>query len=437
MSLEQFTHLEASIITDIEFGRQDSTHRAILSSNETIPPETFVGQPKPNGPLIGVGLGMSLALLQHYESPPPSIVLFDINTHVVTAGRIFIELLKTSQDYGQLLSNLNDRPLLQALYQQVINQDQCLQTDTNPEDVCQFIHQQFSGFVDDSISLPDNRIPIGCQVRQRFQDLKALAETNQFQIFLGDVSHPEWVTALGQYLSEQTGIPTIYLSNTPDLICQNIQTANKFNQLLTQITSNLPQPVLWVYTLNSAGYQLMASATTPQFLTEQFIAHAPAVGPCRGSVHPYVHLNTQNPITLHSHRGIEIATQPTHQGIIQQPLVILDELESSQPPFLISSHQNSDNQTILYVTFATPDSLPITIDTPQNRQLLLSFLSDPEDPNIIAQIETDADSSIRLKISIKPDSATNSVTFNLPNHQHLTINTQCNRRNTSYHLSTE
>ena len=408
--LPKFTS-EKPINISSEFDNQLQNHRALLSSNETVPQDFFKNmETRPDGSLVGVGIGMSLGMLEAFENGPQNIVLFDINQHVVASGRIFIEMLKQSEDFESFQANLKNQDLVESLYKKV-TQDEPLLKDQNANfyDLTQFIHDQFFNFT------KKENPQIHQSVERKFSQIKQLAENNKFNIYLGDISNNEWTNALSEHIAHDPGTHLFYLSNTPDFICVDQSSTRGLNTNLDYLSSNLRSPAVWIDTLSTSKYVLNSHSNPPHFRSLITSEHSSNRTPQRGLV-DYLETHSLN-----------------EKCVIKDDCAIIKNTPSSFPSNneLIIPLNSDQDWSILFV--AIDDKIKCTIrhtgklfaDSPEHRKFLASFLPKNTeinftiDDDIIANTVFDINQKINLslpdgkKICVQPDKINQETQFTI------------------------
>ena len=249
----------SAITPTTEYGKKENL-LALLASNDNLPSNSpsEIFHSKPDGTLVAVGMGMSLRLVECFDQFPKEIVLFDINAHVVVAGRIFIELLKENPNFDTFQNQLIDKGVTHQLYQKVINDDpflkQIFDNDPNIDNYYHFIQQHFDRFCTPNPQKSvNNQLAIATSVKNNYHKFHQLAKNGDFNIYPGDLSNRPWVNSLGNYLEQRQGKHLIYISNIPDYIFQNHDSQFDINQILEELHLKANSP-LWLASTYSGKY---------------------------------------------------------------------------------------------------------------------------------------------------------------------------------------
>lgn len=390
MGVTSLESLQSTVNANSEYDQQHINSRAILHTNEVLNPEILHRQPAPGGPLVGVGLGMSLVMLDAYQGgEPPSIVLFDINTPTVLAGKVFVRLLSQCQNYQDLLNYLADETTVNQVFGQEVQSSPIFEG--MDDQVNSFIYQQFCQFATQARNGQPNII--AQSVEKHFSTLSRLAREDRFDFYLGDLSDPNWNTGISQYLSSQSSQPLIYISNTPDYICNSQLATTTFNQQISQLSRLNP---VWISTTFSQGYQLNITDNTPHFLVSPAIPISTSEqSTARGQVYPQYTLMAERNVTIssrdnHSLEVCFVASEPTHPQAFG-PRIIVPQPEGQVP---ISATFFTDGHGLqCHLHPGQPGQISDIKDTNENRQWLASL-------NLPGEITDDTDGCLFQRITI-------------------------------------
>lgn len=196
-------------------------HPAFLECTDGISPDfrKELKERNPNGYLIGLGMGGILALLDGFEEEPRGIICFDLNPQVVIAGRIFLDILKESENPEDLFNKCNsitDENFSRRRSGEFAKDKNLLDgwADWNNRD---YTPEKFLRNLNKIDRQYENWINIAAEIRKNYDRLKTLALEDKIAVGYADISRDGLSESLSTLpgFNELTNV--IYISNAISL----------------------------------------------------------------------------------------------------------------------------------------------------------------------------------------------------------------------------
>lgn len=294
----------AFVNPDIEFNRQNRSHRAILSSNETLADGWLdaVKKNRPDGCLYGVGFGMSLAMAGAFQDFPKEIILCDVNLTAVLGGRMVIEMMRRCESFREMARLMRSDEGLKEIYTRVVSEQKAVdpheefrnlgQWDEDGEygRLSEFLAERFESFLDrgEGVMADYPRVlergsalddlngawgagaTIYLALRRNYDRYHALAKTGQIQMTYADVTNIEWSKKVGRHLRKTGGRHLVYLSNVADYVCGSSAGFDRTEEAWTVLDTGKGEESIWVSTIYNNDYVLKATRGKPKYRAQWF-----------------------------------------------------------------------------------------------------------------------------------------------------------------------
>lgn len=253
---------------------------AILGTNETYEMarlQTEIGEL--DGYICGVGFGNILSLVDLYSQDvlPKAILAVDVIPSVVLAGRISIELLKSSKDFNSFYESLISPATLEQLKKHVVEQEtssiireRLTTVDTNS--FIEDIEREYE-YIYEKNNYEGSRTSVLTTLRTRFNDFKKLAQNGNIGISLADATSPDLIDSFSKLpdFSEKKSI--IYLTNIIDHITDRgyyFGENNEYFSILKPYEKLANGKNFFLDTMTKMDYKLRASNKPPIYTPEDF-----------------------------------------------------------------------------------------------------------------------------------------------------------------------
>lgn len=179
---------------------------------------------EPNGYLIGVGMGGIFSLIESFSHPPLGIIAIDIDPHVVIAGRLFVESLRDSGSFEELVENFFtiSEEDYQDRVDELLKQEKFLSKGVRrwkKHSWQRDLHTPMKTWVDNlnSVGGARNRIKVPNVIEKNFDILRNLARNNKIAVGLADISDNHILDIFRTLPSYNQSTNVVYLSNAVGL----------------------------------------------------------------------------------------------------------------------------------------------------------------------------------------------------------------------------
>lgn len=259
---------------------KDGGALALLSTNEYFNPENFaetIGEV--DGYICGVGFGniLSLVTLSPKENLPKAVLAIDVIPSVVLAGRISIELMKTSLDFNSFIKNMNSEDSLEKLKKKILEEE------TSPvirerlenvdvKDILDDVKREFENTPSQGIT-DGKRISVLAAIRSSFANFKTLATEGNLAISLGDATGENIIKSFATLPEFKERKNLIYLTNIIDHITQrglDFGPNGELFSILQPYSLLANGKTLFLDTTQIMDYKLRAQNTPPIYTPQDF-----------------------------------------------------------------------------------------------------------------------------------------------------------------------
>lgn len=258
--------------------------RALLATNEYASEDFFkaIRARQPDGYIIAVGCGMSLALTKCFPKGviPKGIILADIDPYVAATVGAFFEELKTSKDtvdFDKSFLGLDVYDLTDKIRAYVENKgDDLLKqrlTDVMGKDRNFYWRDFFSRFEDNWKERTFGRekergkgtFDVYQAINTNFDVLKSVATNDALSFQFADFTNPVFIEAVAALPEFNTSTNIIYLSNIADHLIYGNQNSNlALIRNLERYQAGSKPPIV-IDSLQSLFYHLRASINLPLY----------------------------------------------------------------------------------------------------------------------------------------------------------------------------
>lgn len=263
---------------------------AIIGTNETVGDGFFeaVQAKKPDGYIVGVGIGNALTLVHCFpdDSIPKGLVLSDIDPRVVAVGKLLVKKVRESDSPAVFKKNFfglspsDFQKEMQVVIQEEGNSVLQQRLATEPSDTWDKIWKQVQHDIDYPLPWRDIRaytyegqnVNVAEAMMEKFSVFKHLADANNIAVAYCDFTNPAFVEAVRQLPDFENSTNIIYLSNIVDHITargRRLEGASVMEHLRGYEKSL--KPPVFIDTLGQRlNYYLRARHTLAHFTKEDF-----------------------------------------------------------------------------------------------------------------------------------------------------------------------
>lgn len=283
--------LSGKDITPLEF--EDKGVDAIIGTNEMASRDFFdeVQKRKPDGYLVGVGLGNVLTMLHCFpeEVTPKGIILTDIDPRVVAIGGLFLIALRTSknvEEFEQSFFDTNssswamvrDMAVTSINGQEILGDRLARVSKEDWDSIYKYVQRDFRESNEDREEKWEHRhegttIDVVGAVRAKYDVLKKLADDRNIAIVYADFTNSDFIAAVKELPGFGTSTNIVYSSNIVDHITNRgtyYDRALDFTDTLRQYEQTTKRPVFIDTLGRGLKYFLRARRSAPAFTPEDF-----------------------------------------------------------------------------------------------------------------------------------------------------------------------